>query len=230
MPNQTDLRRGGFYWVQNKPYLSVTECLKIINKPALQYWFGREVYRAMVIDPSLDERSALAAPYQVSSNAKSRGTTVHSIVEAFKQRGTVLEGISPEFQGYATAFYQFMKDHGVEIIEQEKTIFNDEHQIAGTLDMLNKIGESIHVTDVKTGKDIYPEARLQNSAYAFMLRAMGVKVDEISILLLETGDDGKPTGKYKFQTVEEDMNAFLAVKTLYCWNDKEKLIKLGYLK
>lgn len=230
MPNQTDLRRGGFYWLNNKPYLSVTEVLKIINKPALGYWFGREVYRAMIVNPSLDERSALAAPYQVSSSAKSRGTTVHSIVEAYKQRGTVLDGISEEFQKYATAFYQFMHDHQVDIIEQEKSIFNDEHQIAGTLDMLNKIGDHIHITDVKTGKDIYAEARLQLSAYAFMLRQQGIHVDEISILLLETGEDGKPTGKYKFQTVEEDFEAFLAAKTLYMWNDKEKLIKLGYLK
>ena len=231
MTNLTNTRRGGFYFdATNKPYLSTTEILKIINKPALSYWFGREVYRAMLVDPTLDEKTALAAPYKVTGGAKSRGTTVHSIVEAYKTTGAVIENIPEEFKGYATAFYQFIKDHKVDIIDQEKTIFDHVNKVAGTLDMYNKIGDSLHITDVKTGKDIYDEVRLQLSSYAYMQRADGKQVDEISVLLLETGTDGKPTGKYKFQTLEEDWEAFMAARTLYLWNNKEKLIKLGYIK
>lgn len=229
MANQTDQRRGGFYFDSGKPYLSVTEILKIIDKPALRYWFGREVFRAMLLDPTLDEKSALSAPYKVTDKAKMRGTTIHSIVEAYKTTGEVIETIPPELKGYATAFYQFMKDHKVKIIEQEKTIFDEENKIAGTLDMYVQIGDSMMIVDVKTGKDIYDEVRLQNSAYAHMLRLAGHKVDEIAVLLLETGQDGKPTGKYKFATLEEDFEAFLATKTLYVWSNKEKLLKLGYL-
>lgn len=229
--NLKQTRRDDFYRKEDGTlYISTTSILKVINKPALVYWFGREVYRALLKDPTLDEKTALAAPYAASGSARSRGTTVHSIVEAYKQTGAILTGIPQEFQGYASAFYQFMADHKVDIIEQEKTIFDDENKVAGTLDMYNKIGDHFHVTDVKTGKDIYDEVRLQLSSYAHMMRLAGHPVDEISVLLLETGEDGLPTGKYKFQTVEEDFDAFMAVKKIYEWSNKEKLLKVGYTK
>jgi predicted RecB family nuclease len=227
--NLTDTRRGGFYFKEDKPYLSTTEILKIINKPALSYWFGREVYRAMLLDPTMDEKTALSAPGATSSVAKDRGKTIHSIVENYKATGEIIDTIPEQFKKYASAFYQFMKDHKVEIVEQEKTIFDEVNKVAGTLDMYCKIGDSLMILDVKTGKDIYSEVRLQLSSYANMMRLAGHKIDEICVLLLETGEDGLPTGKYKFETLEEDFEAFLAAKKLYEWDNKEKLIKLGYL-
>ena len=222
-------KRNGFYFKDGQPYLSTTEILKVINKPALMHWFGKEIYYAMNHHPSLEDRTALTMPYSTSSDAKSRGTTVHSIVEAYKSTGDVLEGIPDQFQGYATAFYTFMRDHQVQLIEQEKQVFDPVERIAGTLDIYAKIGDSCMVIDVKTGKDIYPEAALQLSSYAFMLRLEGKPVDSISVLLLETGVDGMPTGKYKFVTQEEDRDSFLAAKQLYVWQNKEKLLKVGYL-
>ena len=44
--NNKNLRRGGFYWIDNKPYVSVTKVLEVLDKPALRYWFGKEVYYA----------------------------------------------------------------------------------------------------------------------------------------------------------------------------------------
>lgn len=229
MNNLKGNRRGGFYFKGNEPYLSTTEILKIIAKPALAYWYGQEVFYAMVKDPTIDEKTALSAPYASSRSAMSRGTTVHSIVEAYKATGLELEGIPPDFHLYAQAFYQFMKDHSVEIIEQEKTVFDTEHKVAGTLDMYCKIGNSLHVLDIKTGKDIYNEVGLQLSSYAHMLRLENKKVDNISVLLLETGADKLPTGNYKFAIQTEDHDAFLAAKKLYEWAYQEKLIKAGYL-
>lgn len=222
-------RRGGFYWRNDKPYLSVTEILKVIDKPALRYWYGREVYYAMLKDPSLNEKDALAAPYKKSSKAKDRGTTIHSIIEAYKQTGAVLDGIPDDFQGYATAFYNFMKDVKPVLIEQEKTVLDEENRTAGTLDMYCQIGNGFYLVDAKTGKDIYPEVGLQNSAYANGMRLEGKQVDGIAVVLLETGTDDKPTGNYKFAHLTEDFDAFLAAKKLYEWQNREKLIKVGYL-
>lgn len=222
-------KRGIFYWKDNVPYLSVTEILKIIDKPALRYWFGQEVFFAMTKNPALNEKEALAAPYASSNTAKARGTTVHSIVEAYKQTGAVLDGIPEEFQGFATAFYKFMKEVNPEIIEQEKSVFDHKHKIAGTLDMYAKIGDSLYILDIKTGKDIYSEVELQLSAYAHMLREEGKKVDNIGVVLLEIGEDKKPTGNYKFAPRSEQHEAFIHAKALYEWQNREKLIKLGYL-
>jgi hypothetical protein len=227
--NQTDLRRGGMYWVDGRPYVSVTEVLKIINKPQLMYWFGREVYRAMLVDPTMDEQTALGKPYQSSDSAKNRGTTVHSIVESYKHTGNRIQDIPEAYRGYADAFYNFMADFKVELIEQERTLFNEMHKMAGTLDIYAKLGDKNFIIDVKTGKDIYNEFKLQLSAYAFMMRDEGKPVDEIAVLLLETGENGRPTGKYKFQTLTESFDMFLAAKNLWVWNNEEKLIKLGYM-
>lgn len=222
-------RRAGFYWIKDDPYLSVTELLgKTIPKPALTYWFGQQVYYAMAQDPSLDEKTALASPYQASAKAKDRGATVHSLIEAYKNTGERIEEMPVAYQGYATAFYDFMRDHKPEILEQEKTVISDKYKLAGTLDMYIKLGDKYMIADVKTGKEIYMESGLQLSAYATMLRDEGKKVDEIVVILLETGKDGLPTGKYKFQTMIEDFKAILACKYMYKYLYAEKLLKVGY--
>lgn len=221
-------RRGGFYWQNGKPYISVTHVLTVIDKPMLRYWFGKEVYQAMLIDPTMDERSALAMPYKTSDKAKQRGSTIHSIVEAFKSSEKRIEEIPMHLRGYAMAFYDFMQGFDVEILENEKSLLSEEHKIAGTLDMYARVGDKQMIIDVKTGKDIYMEAGLQLSAYAHMKRESGAIVDEVAVLLLETGKDGNPTGKYKFQTMTEDFEAFLAVKKVYCYVNEEKLLKIGY--
>jgi len=224
-----ELRRGAFYWMDGKPMLSVTEILKVIDKPALRYWFGQEVYYAMLKDPSLKEAEALAAPYQTSKSAANRGTTVHSIVEAYKRTGAVLDGIPEEFQGFATAFYKWVNDVKPEIIEQEKSVFDDTNKVAGTLDMYAKIGDKFYVIDIKTGKDIYAESEIQLSAYAHMLRAEGKPVDGIAVCLLEIGDDKMPTSNYKWAIRTENHAVFLNTKALYEWINRDKLIKAGYL-
>lgn len=229
MNNFKDQRRAGFYFLDSKPYLSVTEVLKVINKPQLMYWFGREVYYAMVKDPTLDEKTAMGAPYQSSGKAKERGSTIHSIVEAYKSSGNRPEFIPDHLQGYVTAFYSAVKDLNLQMIEQEKTVFSHKDKVAGTLDIYATVGGKRTLVDVKTGKDIYQEAGLQLSAYANMMRESGAIIEEIAVLLLETGEDNKPTGKYKFSTMIENYDAFIACKRLYEYLNREKLIKLGYL-
>lgn len=226
--NSKSSRRGGLYWVDKKPYLSVTTVLGIIDKPALRFWYGQQVHRAMVQDPSLSEKDALAAPYQKSRKAMNRGTTIHSLVETYKGTGDRIENIPRQYQGYAMAFYDFMAATKASLIEQERTLFCEKPQIAGTLDIYAQIGDKKHIIDVKTGKDIYPEVGLQLSAYAHMMREAGKEVDEISVLLLETGADDLPTGKYKFQTLTEDFMAFRAAHRLYCYLNEAKLNQYGY--
>ena len=222
-------RRGGLYFKYNKAYLSVTEIInKVLDKPALRYWFGQQVYLATIKDPSIDEKEALSAPYKVSNKAKDRGSTIHSIVEAFKETGEIIDKIPDDYKGYAQAFYDFMNTFDIKILEQEKTIFSNKHMIAGTLDIFAKIKDKQYIIDVKTGKDIYQEAGLQLSAYAEIMRENSYVVDDIAILLLETGKDGLPTGKYKFQTMTDDFETFNALKRVYIYLNKDRLITLGY--
>jgi len=224
LEKQIKARKGGFYWVGKKPYISVTNVLKIIDKPQIVYWFGKEVYQAMVANPELDERGALNAPYAKSDQAKNRGTTVHSIVEAYKNGSGEIRTI-PEYQGYATGFYNFVKDMGFQVTNNEGSIFSEVHKYAGTFDLrgfMQSRPDEYWLIDVKTGKDIYPEAGLQLSAYKHGVLEQGSIVHRIGVLLLS------PTGKYKFAEQEDDFDIFLSAKKLYEWKNRETLEKYGY--
>lgn len=219
--NKTEDRRGGFYWLNDKPYVSVTTVLKILDKPAIRYWFGREVYLAMVKNPTLTEGEALAAPYKTSGKAQERGKTVHSIVEAYRATGAVLEGIPEEFAGYAKAFYAWASDGRVEVLEAEKTVVNEEHRYAGTLDLLVNSGGRKMLVDIKTGKDIYQESVLQLSAYR---EALPELPDTMGVVLLHED------GTYKFGEAKPVFPIFVALKTVWEWVEEELCRKVGYGK
>lgn len=209
-------RRGGFYWKGNVPYVSVTNVLKILDKPALRYWFGREVYRAMIVDPTLNEQEALSAPYKTTESAISRGTTVHSIVEAYKASGAQ---ITPpkEFEGYASAFYKWINDYKMTITEHEKTLYDEENKLAGTMDIQAKNNGDTWVIDVKTGKDIYDEAFLQVSAYMKMSSS-----NRGGVLLLQEN------GNYKFAECPDYFEYFLATKKMWEFINRDLCKEVGY--
>jgi hypothetical protein len=216
-------RRGGFYWMKGKPYVSVTNVLKVLDKPALVYWSNREIYRAMMVNPGLSQEEAMAAPYKTSDAAKSRGTTVHSLVENYKHGLDYLEKVDAFFKPYAEAFHSFVEDHKLEVIENERSVISKKYGYAGTLDMLAHIGgtDKVYIFDIKTGKDVYPEAFLQMSAYRQALDEAGVKVDGMGVILLKTGQNGKPTGTYKFEQGEDCFPVFKAALEIWKWKNAD---------
>jgi hypothetical protein len=226
MKSKTDnrgQRRGQFYWLEKKPYVSVTNVLKVIDKPALRYWFGKEVFLAMSKDPTLSQSEALSAPYRTSDKAKARGTTVHSIVEAYKVKQTVIDKTIEDYQGYADAFHKWVSDNTMEILENEKTVISKTHGFAGTLDLTARKNGDLWIIDAKTGKDIYLEAHLQLSAYKHaLIEDYGVEVDRMGIVLL------REDGTYKFEEATDNFEIFLAAKKIWYFLNKEECGKVGY--
>lgn len=214
--NQKDLRRGGFYWIDKHPYVSVTTALSILDKPALRYWLGQQVYRAFMVDPTLSEQDALAAPYAVSDKAKKRGSTIHSIIESFKNTGEIVD-TTPEFQNYVDAFKKFVKDNDVEIVEQEKTAVSIKYKFAGTCDLVFKAKgrDGVWVGDIKTGKALYPEVFIQTSAYKQALNETGSDIKYIAGILL------KENGNYEFQEGEDCFDIFLHTMEIWKWKNKD---------
>jgi len=218
-------RRGAFHWVNGVPYVSVTTALDIMDKPALRYWFGKQIFLAMVANPTLNEQEALAAPYNKSGEAKERGSTVHSIVETYKHTGEYIDSVPDKFKGYAKAFYTWVEDNDIEILEQERLVVSKVHNYAGILDLLVRFRKSgrVYVIDIKTGKDIYPEAYVQLSAYKNALEENGTKADETGVLLLQED------GSHKFGQGYDAFAIFLHCKAIWNWKNKEMVetIKKG---
>lgn len=215
-------RRGGFYWIEGEPYASVTNVLQVLDKPSLRIWGCKEVYRAVAANPYLSEQQALNAMYQIGEDAKARGTTVHSIVEAYKHTHEYIQGIPDQFRGYANAFYRFVEEHPMEIEEHEKTVVSRMYGYAGTLDLLIRFnGAPLPiVADVKTSREIYKEAFLQLSAYRQALREEGIETAGVAVILLQ--DDGS----YKFELTPTDfLPQFLACKTIFDWQNAEDIEK-----
>lgn len=214
-------RRAGMYWLNEKPHISVTEVLKVIAKPSIQYWYGQQVYYAVMKDPTIDERAALAAPYAVSKSAANRGSTVHSLIEAYKTTSAVVNTI-PEYDGYARAFYKWVEDFKPTIIENERTVVNPTKGYAGTLDMIAEIGGKRHVIDFKTNKDgnIYDEAHMQVSAY---LNCDGMTDCDGGIIVALAAD-----GTYTHQIAKNGYIAFLSALDLYVFLNYAKIKALGW--
>jgi hypothetical protein len=224
-PNKEE-KRGGYYWYEGEPYVSVTKVLQVIDKPALRHWVGREVYLAMVKEPTLSEQEALSAPYAKTRAGAERGSAVHSIVESWKTTGRQIDTIPDTYRPYAEAFYNWIKDNEVELQEHEKTVVSKDHRFAGTLDLIvKKKQDGLWIIDVKTGKDIYKEAHIQLSAYKHALNEdYGMDIKRCGVLLLQE------TGKYKFEETNDEFEVFLSCLNIWKFLNREDAIKLGYIK
>lgn len=228
MADQRQKRMGGFYYVDGIPFLTVTTILKVIDKSGpLMWWACGETYDYMMKElaegRSPDRKASIMARVATSNKAKDRGTAVHSIVEAWKNIDEIVGQDGP-YKRYAQAFKDFLDHHDIEIVEQERTVYSKKYKYAGTVDMVAKVNGKLMVVDVKTGKNLYPEVQLQASAYANALKEEGVEVEGTSALLL------KEDGKYKFETYNDKLDAFLAAKTLYEGINQDRLVKVGYLQ
>lgn len=220
-------KRGGLYFKPNvlPPYIAVTNVLGVMAKPAITYWYGKQIYLAMLANPTLSEKEAMAAPYETSKKAQSRGSTVHDIIEFWVHEKKAIDNIPPEFRPYAQAFYKWVEDNKITIVEHEKTIYSEQHHYAGTCDMIIKLNGSneLMVIDAKTSKDgaIYKESELQVSAYMHALKEEGMKVNRAAVLALSE------TGTYNFKLADNEIDAFLACLKLWKWANKDVVKKFN---
>lgn len=221
--NLKEKRRGGFYWRDKVPYISVTNVTSILDKPQLRYWFGKQVYYAFAADPTLNEKEALSKPYTQVRSAAARGTTIHTLVEMYKHTKEYVKTVPKPFQGFIEAFYKWIEDNDIEIMTHERTVFSEKHKFAGTLDLLvkNKTSNRTFVVDVKTGGALYPEFELQTSAYKGALEEEGIKVDSIAGLLLT--EKGKPD----FKEGEDSFDIFLHCLEIWKWKNKDIIKAIG---
>ena len=222
--NNKHTKRAGMYWVEKKPYISVTTILGIIDKSAaLMYWACGETYDAVILNPEISREEAISAHKDVSQKAVGRGSAIHDLVEAYENIGEV-RGQGGIYGGYARAFQSWINSHNPKVIEHERTVISKKYQYAGTLDMLVDVGGKQYLIDVKTQKDgrLFQEIQLQLSAYKNALSECGTEVAGMFGLAL--AEDGT----FTYKEFVYELEPFLSAKNLYEWKNRSSLIKMGY--
>lgn len=228
-----DFRRGGFYRHPDtgSQYASVTTILdKALKKDLLEQWKMKMVYRSILKDPQMSEQEAMLSPYKVSEGARGIGTTVHSLIEAFKTSQTLIDSPDANIQGFAKAFYKWVKDYDVKVVENEKTVFSDKYMFAGTTDMICTFGDdpTLVLVDFKTGKAVYDQVFLQLSAYRQGLSEAGITIGRMYAVVLKKNDEGMSTGNYICEEGEDQLDVFLSLKHVWEWMNKDLLKTIGY--
>lgn len=158
---------------------SVTTILaKVLAKPAIAPWAARTcgeyvrdnmgfLYGCWKNDRDSVVDLIKQAPWKVRDAAADRGTLVHALAEAVTlgQDPT----IPPELAGHVASWQAWREDHEVEFLAAEATCYNRYLHYAGTFDAIVEAtvrGERQRcLVDYKTGKDVYPEAAFQLTAY-----------------------------------------------------------------
>lgn len=155
----------------DEEFLSVTTALSAISKPALTGWAARSV--AEFVAKNLDTVNDLASrdtfaaidlmkgsPWRQRDQAADLGKAVHAVIEAHVLDKPVPETallIRPHMQQFA----RFCEDFRPRWLMSEATVYSRQYGYAGTLDAIAELDGVTWLLDVKSGKDVYPEAALQ---------------------------------------------------------------------
>jgi hypothetical protein len=211
-------KRNGYYYRDNKQYVSVTKVLgDVLNKPALIYWTGREATRIALKNPWLNEKEVMAELQLQQRATQGRGKYVHSIAETAPESFVVnFDEPKLEYEGYIKALKSWWETFKPEVIGREVEAFSDSLGCACRVDNFSRFNGFKWLLDFKTGKDIYREVGLQ---LAFGKQAL--KEDKIFeadktgvVLLMETGE-------FKFQETNDTIFEFINVLNVWNWMQKK---------
>lgn len=158
------------------------------------------------------------------------GSQVHALIE-WNLRKTLKQKVGAEPRINDKALWAFMvweewaKANSFSPILCEQIVWSESYGYAGTMDLLARIdygGEALSVVvDWKTGKAIYDEALLQNSAYVHALIEMGhakPPLHGLIVRLPKVETDTKPEMKIiRWENQEKLFETFLHVKHLWEW-------------
>lgn len=247
-----DTLRGRWYMTPDGDrFPSVTSILSVIGKPALMNWAAK-VEREMVVQVSSQlyedmhskpkmtavnwklTLTTMLGKAKASSKELAKATEIGSQVHALVEWTLLGElGVSPGPAPSITiagasafsAWQKWRESVHLKPIAIEQTVWSRTHGFAGTLDLLAEVNGELSVVDWKTGKAVYSEAHLQNSAYRQAIREMGHGNPVKGYIVRLPKSETDP----QFEAVQADpeeasFKTFLNVMELWKWNqEKEKL-------
>lgn len=179
---------------------SVTEVLKVLQKPHLDAWRNR--IGAKAADGIMKDAAAF-------------GTKLHAAAELISRNQDVDSDIAP----YAVAVKEFYDRYVDQVISAELQLVSVTQRFGGTLDLhcLLKDG-SYAVVDFKTSKALSQDHNWQTAGYAILLRENGYRCNKRLVVRVKKD---KP-GEWHVRDCKDhaaDVAGFLACRDLWwCLN------------
>jgi predicted RecB family nuclease len=218
-----------FYKIDGEQYPSVTTIIKCLDKPALVPWASKMQREADALTAATAEspRAAaeliLASPnaaYAKSAKAADIGTEAHTAVEAYLKGEKQIPKLSEAAESCFQSWLKWWEGSGLKAVGIETVVHSSKYEYAGRIDLLAEKKGKQYVLDWKSGKDIYPEAHLQNIAYRGALAEMGMETAGGAMLLLSKEGGNVKVVMARPEIVLED---FLAV--FEAWKVTRKMNK-----
>lgn len=201
------------YKIAGKTYARVSTALGVINKPAIGPWMVRvagekmrehmldEVVRGEIARVATESpgayaefvdrlfESVKAAPNAERDERAERGQGIHAQVATWTDPNVNFDMEEPP-TGPAAAAIDFINDWDITVIANELIVWDNELEVAGTLDGVGTLPDgSLVVWDWKTGSGPWWEMALQLGAYGHMYGALaGTPVDRLFIIKLTEED------------------------------------------
>ncbi len=199
---------GRYYTIDGKKYPSITTILDVLHKPQL-------VNCAVRLAKSGIEHD------KVKFAAADHGTDVHLRIAAYV--GNECQNNALDDDPVVTAFRAWQGSAQFVPIASEKFVFSLEHGYAGTADLIGMVRKGeLALLDIKTGRGVYPEYKLQLAAYAVAYGEVSGRFPEVC-MNLHVRSDFTITEANTFTAAElfPLFQTFLAAKRLFEWRSEQ---------
>lgn len=210
---QINVLDSRFYRRNGKYYPSVTSILNFFPKNQFFHSWLKDVGHNSDI---------------IASKAANKGTQVHNAVEAFLN-GEEITWIdewgnakySLDVWKMILKFADFWNTYKPELVATEYHLFSDEHEYAGTADLIVRFQGSLWLMDLKTSNSLHTSYDLQLAAYATAWNEThNEKITHTGILWVKAntrgeGKSGKIQGKgWELKTVSDIETNFKIFKNI----------------
>jgi hypothetical protein len=201
---------GGHYHLHGLVLPRVTTILNVLAKPELEAWKHRV---------GLDEAQ------RISEVATTLGTRVHAACEAIHRTGAAFDdtGWDLEVQPFIRAYGAWLAASVRDVLAVEQFVWHPSHLYGGTLDLLALLNDGRRaVIDLKTSKRLDASYRLQLTAYAEALGAMGEPPPDVRMVIhLPSSRPGMLT-MAEYDDDARDRKAWRATLRMYRWLERHK--------
>jgi len=222
---------GRYYTIDGVNYPSVTSILNVLNKPQLVNWAVRLTRDSLKQElfalqrsnslqglnaDSLLARSA-SEHNRVKSAAADHGIDIHRRIAACV--GDKSSCMSKNVRDPVIIAFRAWQDEAQFVPNaSEKLVFSHEHEYAGTADLIGTLNGRLALLDIKTGRSVYPEYKLQLAAYAAAWGEMTGHIPEVCVNL-HVRSDFTIAEANAFTAAElfTLFQTFLAAKRLFEW-------------